>query len=722
MTVATMPGVADIARRLGGERERRGYWTARCPAHDDQNASLSLKDMPTGPLWKCHAGCTQQDVTAALRKADIIPDREPRVTPKPRVTITTSGTGPRIVATYEYRDADGAVLFESVRLEPKRFYQRRRAADGTWVTNLDGVRLVPYRLPELLASTGRVWIVEGEKDADALAAWGLTATCNPMGAGKWLPGYCPHLAGRDVVIVPDNDTAGRSHAASIVRDLDGIASSIRLVTLPDLPDKGDVSDWMAAGGTRDALEALADATPATVLAVEVATAFARLPLSDAGNAERLVRAHGADLRYVAEWKQWLVWNGAYWQRDQDGTVMRRMLDVVRAIPAEAGEGDAEALAKFAVRSESLNRLNAAIEIARTLEGQTIAADMLNHGRDKLVIRNGTLDLRTMAIGPHRREDLVTAVIRWNGELAWFDATAMCPTWLEFLARVQPDAEVRAYLQMLAGYAMTGHVRERMIAICWGIGRNGKSTFVETLRALLGEYAHQAASDLVMQRRGGEPGAATPELAVLQGKRLVVMDETTEGGRLDEARVKWITGGDSIAARRLYGEPFSFTPSHTIILTTNHRPVIRSGGEAIWDRIQQVPWDVRIPDAEVDRELPQKLLAELPGIFVWAVMGATMWHEYGLVPPESVRIATREYRAESDWAQEFLDEACVIGDGQSVASADLYRTYVDWIAPRGEKAIASNAFGRILTERGFKQVRQARRRAWRGIGLASDGIE
>lgn len=249
----------EIARQLGGEKERAGYWTARCPAHEDVKASLSLKDGRDGVLWKCHAGCTQEQVMAALRAADILTDTTTARRPTIRVNVaTTPRAGSRVVATYDYTDEAGALLYQSVRLDPKGFYQRHRGADGAWVNNLKGCRLVPYRLPDIVTSTGTVYIVEGEKDVDALRAWGLTATCNPMGAGKWLPGFNDHLTGRDVVILPDNDGPGRTHAESIVTDLAGVASRTRIVALPGLPDKGDVSDWIDGGGTPEQLEQLVD--------------------------------------------------------------------------------------------------------------------------------------------------------------------------------------------------------------------------------------------------------------------------------------------------------------------------------------------------------------------------------------------------------------------------------------------------------------------------------
>ena len=440
----------------------------------------------------------------------------------------------------------------------------------------------------------------------------------------------------------------------------------------------------------------------------------RLPFTDLGNAERLVRAHGDNIRWVTDWKAWIRWNHQYWERDNDGAVLRLTFDVVRDIILE---GEDEAVVKFAVRSEALQRMVAAVELAKALPGISIRSDILNQGRDTLVVRDGTLDLRTAEVTPHRREDMITTVIKWDGELAHFDLNAECPVFMQALATWQADPEVRRYLQRFAGYALTGHVRERAIAIFWGTGRNGKSTFVEALKQTYGEHSHQSSTDLIMQRRGTDAGAASPELAALQGKRLVVMDETSEGGKLDEARVKWLTGNDRLSARKLYGEPFEFNPTHTILLTTNHRPVIRSGGEAIWDRIHQVPWETRISDADLDRTLPDRLHAERPGIFTWAVLGTGSWYERGLDPPPSVQKATEEYRDSSDWFGLFLEDRCVLLEGQMTTAKDLHRAYDAWAKESEERLLSVITLGRILSERGFRSAKDRRgRRGWDGIGL------
>lgn len=246
--------VPSILQRLQNVRKAGSGWTARCTAHDDRRNSLSISIGDDGrTLVHCHAGCEVEAVVSAagLTMRDLA---SPNGNGKPGKR--------RIVKTYDYRDEAGTLLFQDVRYEPKDFRQRRPKPSGGLEWSVKGVRVVPYRLPELLSDPTKVVCVpEGEKDVDNLARIGVTATTNAGGAGKWTAEHAKHLAGRHVVILPDNDKPGRDHAAQVAASLQGIAATIKVVELPGLPEKGDVSDWIAAGGTKDQLRQLAEAAP-----------------------------------------------------------------------------------------------------------------------------------------------------------------------------------------------------------------------------------------------------------------------------------------------------------------------------------------------------------------------------------------------------------------------------------------------------------------------------
>lgn len=239
--------VQNVLTRLNNVKQRGdNKWQALCPAHEDKKASLSISRGKDGRvLLKCHAGCNVDDICKELgiQKGDLF------------VSKTTSGQQQNIVATYNYMDENGTLLFQAVRYQPKNFKQRRLNGKGGWINNLKGVRRVLYRLPQLLAADPHDWVflVEGEKDADRLAQLGLVATTSPMGAGKWRDEYAEFLRDRKVVILPDNDDPGRKHAEDVAQSLSSRAAEVRILELPSLPDKGDVSDWLNAGGTKEKL-------------------------------------------------------------------------------------------------------------------------------------------------------------------------------------------------------------------------------------------------------------------------------------------------------------------------------------------------------------------------------------------------------------------------------------------------------------------------------------
>jgi putative DNA primase/helicase len=262
-----MTPIEALLKKLPGARRSGSGWSARCPAHDDQRASLSIAEGDDGrALLRCHAGCHVEAVCAAigLRVSDLMPAAEvPRAPGTPTPGDNRAEAKPRIVATYDYTDELGSVLLQVVRYAPKDFRQRRPRPGGGWDWSVSGVRVVPYRLPQLLAEPLQTVVVaEGEKDCDNLARIGVLATCNAGGAGKWTDEHAAFLQGRRVLVLPDNDESGRSHAQQVARSLHGICESVRIVELPGLPHKGDASDWIAAGGTKEQLERLDEAAPA----------------------------------------------------------------------------------------------------------------------------------------------------------------------------------------------------------------------------------------------------------------------------------------------------------------------------------------------------------------------------------------------------------------------------------------------------------------------------
>jgi putative DNA primase/helicase len=275
-----------------------------------------------------------------------------------------------------------------------------------------------------------------------------------------------------------------------------------------------------------------------------------------------------------------------------------------------------------------------------------------------------------------------------------------------------------FVQGLAGPTALGVVRQPVHAILHGTGANAKSVLCNAIAAALDDYGASSTIDLLLQT-GRSPGQATPELADLRGRRLVTVAETPEDGRLAAERVKWLTGGDPITARRLYGQPFTFQPTHSVWLQTNHLPRVPDDGHAIWRRLLLVPFDVTIPEAEQDSELGAKLATERAGILRWIVDGARAYLREGLNPPAAVRSATTSYREDEDVFGGFLAERTIGEEGASAQGADLLRAYTAWAEQSGAPALSTNALADKLHARGFERKRGKTGSRWHGLRLRQE---
>lgn len=433
--------------------------------------------------------------------------------------------------------------------------------------------------------------------------------------------------------------------------------------------------------------------------------------SDLWNAEQLVSRHGQDLRWCDPWQRWLVWDGRRWAPDEIREAERRAAETVRQLYRAAGDlgepKQREALAGWAIKCESGQRRREMLASARSL--LPIRPAELDADPWLLTVTNGTLDLRTGQLHPHRREDLITKLAP-----VAYDPAAAAPTWAAFLQRIMDRNEgLISFLQRLAGYSLTGDTREQIIAILHGPGQNGKSTLLETLAALMGDYAQQTPAETLLIQRGG---GIRDDVADLKGARLVTAIEAEEGRYMAESMVKQLTGGDRVKARHLYGRLFEFRATFKIWLGTNHKPVIRGTDLAIWRRIRLVPFSVTIPEAERDLTLGDKLRGELPGILAWAVAGCLAWQRDGLVTPKEVTGATSAYHDEMDILARWLDDCCLQGPSLQAMGGQLYESYTDWCKRNGEKAESGAWFGKQLGERGFTKQRIMGGNQYQGLGL------
>ena len=441
--------------------------------------------------------------------------------------------------------------------------------------------------------------------------------------------------------------------------------------------------------------------------------------TDSGNAERLRDRFGSIIRYCPAFKYWLVYDGCCW-RKETGELTQFAIKTARDMLTEASRIEDEAarkeLVRHAMQSENAGRLKAMIDVASNLEGLIIMPDELDADIWKLNCKNGVVDLKTGELLPHKREYYMSKICPVE-----YKPSSKAPRWMDFLNTITGGSnELVRYLQKAVGSSLSGDISEQALFVLYGTGANGKSTFLNTISDLLGDYARNTPSETFMAKRIEAIGN---DIARLQGARLVTAIEINEGQRLSEALIKSFTGGDRITARFLYGEYFDFQPQFTPFLVVNHRPVIRDTSHSIWRRIKLIPFTVTIPEDKKDKQLPAKLREELPGILSWAVEGCLLWQKEGLNMPDEVKTATEGYREEMDTFSSFIEECCIVEEGRKVSNRSIRYAYETWCRENGDYPLGQKLFNAKMTERGFAVKRSGANgsRDWHGIGLADEGI-
>jgi putative DNA primase/helicase len=439
--------------------------------------------------------------------------------------------------------------------------------------------------------------------------------------------------------------------------------------------------------------------------------------TDSGNAEAFTAWHGDDLRYDHRRGRWLVWDTHRWQPDADAKVRRRAKAAMRrrlqTAAAITDDDKRKRAVKWSLDSESRGRLEACVSLAQAELPIADAGDGWDTDPWLLATPSGVVDLRTGQARPGRRSDRLTMSTGVP-----FDPDATCPRWERFVSEVfAGDAELMSFVHRAVGYSLSGITTEQCLFLLYGSGANGKGTFSKTLMAAFGDYAsNMPFSTIEMHQRAAIPN----DLAALVGRRFVVASETNDEARLNEARIKALTGCDPITARFLHSEFFTFDPLATFWLSVNHKPVVRDDSHGFWRRIRLVPFTQTFP---VTPGLAEDLHAELPGILAWAVRGCLAWQRDGLVPPSAVVDATQTYASDSDPLAGFIDDACVVAPGVEAGGKLLFDNYRSWAIAQGlseREQLSSTAFGGKLATR-FERVRRERGHVYFGIAPRNDGL-
>lgn len=444
-----------------------------------------------------------------------------------------------------------------------------------------------------------------------------------------------------------------------------------------------------------------------VASSDVAASPVARRFTDLGNAELLVAKYGENFRYLLDAEEWRYFDGRRWSANS-AEIHRAAKATVRAMSEEAVRiDDMEKRAtflKFALRSESDHNLNRMVSRARHEKKVEALSSDFDQDQWLLNVQNGTVDLRTGALRPPRREDLITKMCSVE-----FDPSAKCPRWERFLSEIFPgQPDVVGFLQRSLGYSLTGETGERCIWFLIGDrGQNGKTLLMSTIRHLLGDYAATTNFDTFLLKRSGS-NAHNPRdgMADLAGARIVWASESDEGKRISEAQLKALTGGESIKAAKLYKDAVEQKPTYKIWLSTNHPPNIKGTDEALWGRFRRVNFNYRVPDDKVDLQLGDKLKAEASGILNWLLAGLANYQIRRLDPPKEVKSATEEYRQEQSIVGRFYADQCLrTNDQEYIEASALFNGFQIWAQASGEREarfMTQTKFGREM-----KTLRPAR---------------
>lgn len=439
-------------------------------------------------------------------------------------------------------------------------------------------------------------------------------------------------------------------------------------------------------------------------------------LTDSGNAQRLRDKYAGSIRYLYNRKKWLFWNGKSWSLDESGEIKKLADIVVDDLKREAfaceDEKEREAKLRFANKTaNSAGKCNMIIE-AQHLDGVPVMPHELDGYTDFLNCQNGIVNLRNGELIPHDAAFMMSKLC--NSE---YDISDKQPVrWMQFLDEVtNGDKELQRYLQKCIGYSLTGSTREQCAFFLYGIGNNGKSTFLETISDMLGDYASNAQPETIMMKRDG--AGIGSDIARLKSARLVTTEEPTEGVRLNEGLVKQLTGGGKVTCRFLFGDEFEYSPEFKIWVATNHKPVIRGTDVGIWRRIRLIPFEVNIPPEKVDKNLKYKFRSEMPQILHWAVQGCILWQKEGLEPPAVVEQATQEYKAEMDLLATFTED-CIIIDysAAGLPATQLYSVYTEWANANKEYVMTSRRFFSEIAKKLPDKKRVAAGMVYQGVKL------
>lgn len=701
----------EIAITLGGAKAvSGGNWLCRCPAHDDREASLSVKEVGGELLFCCHAGCDWGSLAQALKARGIEKARSDESAKEalPR-GIRQSWDDRPLERLYTYHHATGSPCgFVAVYRRPgesaKSCIPYFVRAGGSWRPKAGEER--PLFNAHLIERAQTVVFCEGEKAAEALQnhlgslAPDVCASTWPLGAKGFQKCDFSAVKGKRVILWPDNDEPGVNAMTGAQKKIEQAgAKGVQFVKIEalelELEEKEDAFDYFAKNP-----KAKFEDLPLAVRGNSV-RALTPIDLTDEGALLRFERIFAGELHFCRE-IGWLRFCGTHWEKIDSGYIVTRLLPEVALDFEESSlyAPNEKAGKEFRKRAQHYRNIRPREAIERAARSSRVfAADFSEFDSHEHLLNTvgGTVDLYTGEHREHRASDKITTCLSTCAE------KSPCPKWEKFVLDIcSGDKERAGYLKRAIGYSVTGSTEEQVLFILWGQGSNGKSLFLETLSEILGDYAATTESAVLLKRKNtGVPN----DVARLAEKRFVPCGETEQGAELYEAKVKLLTGRDTITARFLHKEFFEFRPQFKIWMHTNYRPTIKGQDDGVWRRVVLIPFSATFRGESRDPKLGEKLLAEAPGILNWCIEGAKEWRESGLQTPESILKQTADYKTDMDDLSEWITECCVRDNGTRDGKArELFESYRRFMKKSGSEPLSCHVFSNVLVDRGYEKKR------------------
>lgn len=679
------------------------YYTALCPSHNDKKSSLSIKQVSDRILIHCYAGCNYKDILASigLNPKDLYLNN----------TVTTQTQKKEIECEYIYTDVEGKPLYKVMRYKPKDFRQAKYK-NNMWIYNMDNVRYVPYNLTEVIKSDTIFW-VEGEKDVENLKLLSLTATTTCKGANGFIKNhkeYTKYFCNKKVYIIPDNDDAGLKYATDIKSKLKGIASYVGIIILkdeiPNLKKGGDISDVIQVYGKEESkkiISKLLEDESENNTIFNILEKLKKLKpeykytKDNIGDAKMFYDVFSDIIVYDITYKEWRVYDGTKWELDSDSLMTCKLFKYLKSalnlyikdIKDELFVKHVKDLGKKATRD---------IILKDAKDINFVKSDKFDQNRNILNCKNGTLDLNTGNFTKHNAKDFISKIA--NVE---YIPEASYDIFEKFINDIfEGNSEKIKFVQKILGYSLTGSTKEEKAFILYGkTTRNGKSTLVETISTLLGNYASSSQPEILTEKKFKDSRQASGDIARLKGARFVSLSEPSQKMILDIALLKTLTGNDKIVARALYKNEMEFYPQFKIFINTNYLPLINDTTIFSSNRLIVITFNKHFSEAEQDNTLKDKLKQSnvLSGVLNWCLEGLKLYQKEGLNIPQCIKDDIDEYRVTSDKIELFINE-CLEDSEENLKITDVYQAYVEWCI--SEEIVAENkiTFSKKLRNKGL----------------------